>query len=167
MTYQGAISGSVFGGYWSDRLVRRMKAANGGIFHAEIRLQGALIGAFFLPPFTVALGWAGEKSVHISVLCVMLFACGFFSIWAYTGTVAYIVDANNGRSSTAVATNSVFRGVFAFAATELAVPLQSRLGNGWMFTIWAGIMAFCGLFILLVVHFGCKWRETEEAPGGN
>jgi hypothetical protein len=38
--------------------------------------------------------------------------------------LAYIVDANAGRSSSAVATNSVFRGVFAFISTETAVPMQ-------------------------------------------
>jgi hypothetical protein len=44
--------------------------------------------------------------------------------WVYASTLAYIVDANIGRSSTAVATNSAFRGVFAFIAVEIAVPLQ-------------------------------------------
>jgi hypothetical protein len=34
------------------------------------------------------------------------------------------VDSNTGRSSTAVATNSAFRGIYAFVATEVAVPLQ-------------------------------------------
>ena len=38
--------------------------------------------------------------------------------------MAYLVDANNGRSSTAVALNSAFRGTFAFVATEITVPLQ-------------------------------------------
>lgn len=42
----------------------------------------------------------------------------------YTSTLAYIVDANAGRSSSAVATNSAFRGISAFVATEIAVPLQ-------------------------------------------
>lgn len=46
-----------------------------------MRLRSALIGACFLPPFTVALGWVCEKSVHISVLCIMQFACGFFSMY--------------------------------------------------------------------------------------
>lgn len=48
----------------------------------------------------------------------------FFFRWIYASTLAYIVDANAGRSSTAVATNSAFRGVFAFIAAEVAVPLQ-------------------------------------------
>ena len=46
--------------------------------------------------------------------------------WSYSSTLAYLVDANNGRSSTAVALNSAFRGVFAFVATEITVPLQVR-----------------------------------------
>jgi hypothetical protein len=44
--------------------------------------------------------------------------------WVYTSTLAYIVDANQGRSATAVATNSAFRGTLAFIATEIAVPMQ-------------------------------------------
>ena len=44
----------------------------------------------------------------------------------YSSTLAYIVDANVGRSSAAVASNSFFRGVSAFVATEIAVPLQVR-----------------------------------------
>jgi hypothetical protein len=38
--------------------------------------------------------------------------------------LAYIVDANTGRSSTATAVNSFFRGLSAFIGTELAVPIQ-------------------------------------------
>ena len=44
--------------------------------------------------------------------------------WIYASTLAYIVDANVGRSSSAVAANASFRGLFAFVAAEVAVPLQ-------------------------------------------
>ena len=47
--------------------------------------------------------------------------------WIYASTLAYIVDANIGRSSQAVAVNSQFRGVLAFVAAEIAVPLQVRI----------------------------------------
>ena len=50
--------------------------------------------------------------------------------WPYTSALAYIVDSNKGRSSTAVATNSAFRGFFAFVALEIAVPMQVGMGNG-------------------------------------
>lgn len=44
----------------------------------------------------------------------------------YATSLAYIVDANTGRSSSAVASNSAFRGTMAFVAVEVAVPLQVR-----------------------------------------
>jgi hypothetical protein len=49
--------------------------------------------------------------------------------WIYASTLAYLVDANTGRSSMAVATNSSFRGLFAFVAAEIAVPLQVSQGH--------------------------------------
>jgi hypothetical protein len=42
----------------------------------------------------------------------------------YASMLAYLVDANNGRSAIASATNSTFRGLFSFVATEIAVPMQ-------------------------------------------
>jgi hypothetical protein len=42
----------------------------------------------------------------------------------YASILAYIVDANIGRSSSAVASNSAFRGLFALIGTEVAVPMQ-------------------------------------------
>jgi len=49
--------------------------------------------------------------------------------WIYASALAYIVDANIGRSSTAVATNSSFRGIGGFVAAEIAVPLQVSFSN--------------------------------------
>ncbi|TFK31058.1 major facilitator superfamily domain-containing protein, partial [Crucibulum laeve] len=126
----GCVAGSLLGGRWSDRELARLKTANGRKSYPEMRLKSTILGVCFLPPFVLAFGWVCDKQVHVSAICVMLFGCGFFSIWTYTSTLAYIVDANNGRSSTAVATNSAFRGLSAFVATEIAVPLQDGLGDG-------------------------------------
>lgn len=100
--------------------------------------------------------------------------------WIYSSTLAYIVDANVGRSSTAVATNSAFRGIFAFVGSEVAIPLQvsphlalvmssgiahtgqDATGDGGMYTIWAGVMVLAELLILLVLYRGGKWREESE-----
>jgi len=68
-------------------------------------------------------------------MCVFLFLSGISLIWAYTSILAYVVDANNGHSATAVATNGTFGGLTAFVATEVAVPLQDSVGDGWHYTI--------------------------------
>ncbi|EDR07995.1 vacuolar DHA amino acid exporter [Laccaria bicolor S238N-H82] len=159
----GCLAGSVLGGRWSDRSLSLLKAANGGKSSPEMRLKSTYLGVFLLPPSILVLGWLYQKKVHVSAICVFLFACGFFSIWTYTSTIAYIVDANNGRSSTAVATNSAFRGVMAFITTEVAVPLQDGVGDGWMYTIWALLMLSGGMLILLVSWKGGRWREQAQA----
>ncbi|KAF8895359.1 vacuolar DHA amino acid exporter [Infundibulicybe gibba] len=158
----GGMAGSLLGGRWSDRELARLKQANGGVSSPEMRLKSTLLGVVLLPPFILAFGWICAKQVHIAAVCVMLFGCGFFSIWAYSSTLAYLVDANTGRSSTAVATNSAFRGVFAFTATEIAVPLQDGLGDGWTYTIWCGLMALSGALIMLVFWKGGAWRQASE-----
>jgi hypothetical protein len=93
-----------------------------------------------------------ETCTYLCCLClslsvrVLLAVSSFFILknyfkllwnsWSYSGTLAYLVDANNGRSSTAVALNSVFRGVFAFVATEITVPLQVRTAF-WCYKIFS------------------------------
>jgi hypothetical protein len=77
----------------------------------------------------------------------------------YTSTLAYIVDANIGRSSTAVASNSFFRGIAGFIAAEVAAPLQDSIGDGGLYSLWAGLMVMTELLLLLVLWKGGKWRE--------
>lgn len=104
---------------------------------------------------------------------------GCFSSCIYSSTLAYIVDANVGRSSSAVATNSAFRGLFAFIASEVAVPLQVRftassifngllttiqdtIGDGGLYSVWTGLAILAELLILLVWWKGGAWRQKWE-----
>ncbi|KAJ7889931.1 vacuolar DHA amino acid exporter [Mycena olivaceomarginata] len=158
----GNLAGSLIGGRLSDAKLASLKAANGGISYPEMRSKSTGYGLILLPPSVLAFGWVSAKHVHVSALCVLLFLSGFFVIWAYTSTLAYIVDANNGRSATAVATNSAFRGIAAFIATEVAVPLQDSVGDGWHYTIWTGLLVIVGLLVWLVARKGGVWREAAE-----
>ena len=100
----------------------------------------------------------------------------------YSITLAYIVDANVGRSSTAVATNSAFRGVLAFVAAEVAVPLQvssfhlsicakysyrvrylkDSIHDGGLYSLWAGLLLVAASLVLLVRYKGSGWRADAE-----
>ncbi|KAG1865633.1 MFS general substrate transporter [Suillus tomentosus] len=157
----GSISGSMLGGRWSDRTLARLKAANGGISFPEMRLESTKVAMVWLPLSVIGYAWVCQERVNVAAMCVMLFLAGFLSIWIYASTLAYIVDANTGRSSTAVAANGSFRGLFAFVATEIAVPLQDSIGDGGLYTLWAGLMVITNCIILLVLYKGRKWREAS------
>ncbi|KAG0704824.1 vacuolar DHA amino acid exporter [Suillus ampliporus] len=158
----GSIAGSIFGGRWSDRVLAKMKKANGGQWYAEMRLESSKLAMLWLPPSVIGFAWMCEKQVNIAGICVMLAIIGFSSIWMYTSTFAYLVDANPGRSGTAVAANSSFRGTIAFVSFVIAVPLQEAFGDGRLFTAWAGVLIVAELLVILVVHKGESWRKEDE-----
>ncbi|KAL4266522.1 MFS transporter superfamily protein [Pleurotus pulmonarius] len=158
----GNLAGSVLGGRYSDYTYRKHKNECEGRASPETRLRSTFLGMVLLPPCILGFGWVSQQHLPIAAMCAFLFLNGFFSIWIYASTLAYILDANNGRSSTAVAANSTFRGLFAFFATEIAVPLQDAVGDGWMYTIWGMIMVATEFLIFIVIWKGGKWREQSE-----
>ncbi|KIJ54897.1 hypothetical protein M422DRAFT_153520 [Sphaerobolus stellatus SS14] len=158
----GNMAGSLIGGRWSDHVMRKCKAENGGRSSSEDRLKSTKPMILVLPAFLVAYAWMAEKKVNVAGLCVALFFIGFSSIWIYSSTLAYIVDANVGRSSTAVASNSFVRGAAGFVAAEIAVPLQDALGDGGLYTLWAGIMLLASISIWITIKKGAQWRESAD-----
>ncbi|KAK7464981.1 hypothetical protein VKT23_006189 [Stygiomarasmius scandens] len=158
----GNVLGSILGGRWTDYQLVRLTAKNGGKRYPEVRLKSTIHGLFVFPLCIIGYGWIIGEHLHVAAVCAMLFACGFFAIFVYTSTIAYIVDSNLGRSSTAVALNSAFRGVLAFALTEVSVPMQDNLGDGWMYTILASLIIISALLISLLIWKGGQWRSKCE-----
>ena len=96
----GSLVGSVCGGRYSDYVLRKVKARNGGTSSAEVRpspasctqkvshaffaiqmrLQSTLYFMPFLPLSVLAYGWVCEEHVNVAAICVMLFLSGFFSM---------------------------------------------------------------------------------------
>ncbi|EJC98039.1 MFS general substrate transporter [Fomitiporia mediterranea MF3/22] len=159
----GSVCGSILGGRWSDYALRRLKAKNNGVGHPEMRLESTKWAMAVLPLSSVAYAWLCQEKIHVAAVCAALFCAGFLSIWVYSSTLAYIVDANTGRSTTAVACNSCFRGTLGFAAAEIAVPVQNAIGDGGLYSIWAGLLGIVGLLIMLLIWKGKEWRERDTA----
>ena len=139
-----------------------------------------------LPLSSVAYAWLVEFKVHVAAVCVALFFAGFLSVsvytlsislspkliriahsWIYSSTLAYVVDANVGRSSTAVACNSCFRGSLGFVAAEIAVPLQNSIGDGGLYTVWGGLLVLASGLIWLLIRKGKEWREKDALKTKN
>ncbi|KAF9517241.1 hypothetical protein BS47DRAFT_1339996 [Hydnum rufescens UP504] len=158
----GNVMGSLLGGRWSDRTLRKSREKNHGVTTPEMRLRSTLVVMGLLPPCVLAYAWMCQMKVHVAGPVVMLFFAGFSAIWIYSSTLTYIVDANTGRSSTAIATNSSFRGLAGFIAAEISAPLQDSVGDGGLYSIWAGLIVFLELLIVLVMIKGATWRREHE-----
>ncbi|KAH9845947.1 hypothetical protein C2E23DRAFT_891342, partial [Lenzites betulinus] len=97
---------------------------------AARRAPSTLVPMTLLPPSVLAYGWREPAAA----LCATLFLIGFFSMCCccaqlvHSCTLAYIVDANTGRASSALAANSTVRA--SAARRGRGAPLQDALGDG-------------------------------------
>lgn len=135
----------------------------------QMRIKSTYGAMLFLPPLFVAYAWTVQEQVSIAGPVVVLFFLGAAIMVIYSSTLAFIVDSNTGRSSSAVACNSLFRGVLACAASQAAEPILSRVGgNGAFYTGWAVILLVGQLALVVVAINGKAWRgaavqRQEEA----
>ncbi|WWC61983.1 uncharacterized protein I303_104570 [Kwoniella dejecticola CBS 10117] len=154
----GNILASILGGRYSDLVLRRLKKKNGGVMVAEMRLKATFVAMPFLVLGFVAYAWIAQEKVHIAGIVVSLVISGFALLWIYSSTLAYLVDANPGISSSAVSLNSLFRGVMACIMSQIAVPIRNGIGDGGLYTLFAGLLALSCAGLVLLAYKGERWR---------
>ncbi|WVF71357.1 hypothetical protein IAT40_006161 [Kwoniella sp. CBS 6097] len=155
----GNIGASIFGGRYSDVVLRRLKKANGGIGVAEMRLKATFVAMPFLVLGFLMYAWFAEKTIHVAAIVVSLFISGFALLWIYSSTLAYLVDANPGVSASAVSLNSMFRGIMACVMSQIAVPIRNAIGDGGLYTLFAGLLALSSAIMVLLAYRGEEWRS--------
>lgn len=127
----------------------------------QMRIKSTFPAMLFLPPLYIAYAWLVQKEVSVAGPVVILFFLGTAVMVIYSSTLAFIVDANPGRSSSAVACNSLFRGLLACAASQSAEPILAKVGgNGAFYTGWAVILLIGQLALVLVAIKGKRWRAA-------
>ncbi|ORY88318.1 major facilitator superfamily domain-containing protein [Leucosporidium creatinivorum] len=159
----GNFIGSVLGGRYSDYVFNGLKAKNGGKGEPEMRIKSTRLFLLPGPLLLIGYAWAIEKGAPVAAPLVILFFLGLSIIWIYSSLLAYVVDSNPGQSSSAVACNSLFRGVLACIASQAAEPIIDHIHNGWFYTGFGVILLAGEVGILLVGARGRKWREAAQA----
>lgn len=93
-------------------------------------------------------GWTVEKGLFVIIPEVGTFFFGLGMMIVFTTVTTYLIDAVPGRSSSAVAMNTLIRNVLACTGAIIGQPLIEALGNGILFSILAGIS---------LASSGCIW----------
>jgi hypothetical protein len=180
----GSVGESVIGGRWSDHVVTKMTNENQGKWYPEVGIPDfendmeiGWVKKVALEEYNarnvlatserhwVWMGgrearWRGcdlpnavPVGIHFDVstmdrsLAVVLTRFR----WMYTSTLAYVVDANPGRSCG----KQFVRSTLAFVSAMVAVPLQA-VGDGWLYTVFAGLVVVMQLIIVLILHKGAE-----------
>ncbi|KAG0378079.1 hypothetical protein BGX24_004776 [Mortierella sp. AD032] len=133
----------------------------------EVRLQSVWLGVFLLPLGLMLYGWSVQKGLPLAYALVGIFLVGFGMMMVYASTTTTIVDANSAgnMATSAVACNSFARGVFGGIAGFLALPMDSAMGSGWLYTFWAfmTVVGSAGLIVLIVKAPVWRQRAADKA----
>ncbi|KAG9300657.1 hypothetical protein G9A89_023455 [Geosiphon pyriformis] len=135
----GYMIGSVFGGRYSDYMLKKAGADS----WPELRIKSSWIGATIFPIGMISFGWFVEKNAPLAVPLVCI----------------YLVDAFPSHSASAIAANNFTRYMSAAIMTILAESIERNLGPGISFSLLSSFTIVSGLFLILVYINGRKWRE--------
>ncbi|ORX35698.1 major facilitator superfamily domain-containing protein [Kockovaella imperatae] len=155
----GSLVGSVIGGRLSDRALAISRRVNKGVNIPEFRLRSTIPFMPFMVGSFLAYGWMAEQHVDIAGIVVILFCTGIFLMLVYSSAFAYLVDANPGQSSSAISFNSLVRGSVGCVLSQIAIPIQTAIGDGGLYTLIAGLLMFTSAGIILIMCKGAKWRD--------
>jgi len=159
----GYILGSVLGGRWSDHILKKEAARNGGVEVPETRIGlNCWVGCSVLPLGVLLYGWTTDKGVFWFVPMIGTFIFGLSLMIVFATSTTYLVDALPGRSSTAVALNNLIRNAFAAIGGIVSEPLLKVMGSGWLFTALAILCYIFVIFLWAIHRYGRKWRSEFD-----
>lgn len=158
----GYLVGVLFGGQWSDFIVKRYLALHGRRIPEDRLRAAAPLMAVFIPAFTIIYGWAIEKEVGgIPLVVISMFFQGFTQQLALPSINTYLVDVfqDKGESGTAVAGNYMSRFMFAAAGTAACIPAIEGIGVGWFSTLSGLFISVTAVMVWALVKRGEAWRS--------
>ncbi|CAG8505488.1 11224_t:CDS:2 [Diversispora eburnea] len=155
----GYMIGSFIGGKYSDIVLSKCKALNGGVSYPEMRLNSSWLGVIGVPISFLAYGWFIQWRLNIILPLITMFFGGFSTYLTFNSTSTYLVDAFPGRSASAIAVSNFLRGISAAFASLISIPLEDALGTGWTYTLLVVITVFSTSCLILVYLRGKVWRE--------
>ncbi|KAK9466314.1 major facilitator superfamily domain-containing protein [Lipomyces arxii] len=160
----GYVLGSIAGGRWADRIIKKALKENNGVLVPEARLGVNMVFAGVLVCGGMLIfGWALEKGVFWFVPLVGTFVFGFGSLIIFTATLTYLVDSMPNQRSGAVSINTFIRCMTAAVGTFVTVPIENGIGAGWMFTILSCIGVVFFALQIYVKKKGPEWRARSMA----
>lgn len=157
------IIASIWGGKWSDKLLRDYANRHNGELAAEARIGvNVFLGAALMPALLLIFGWCADKKEQWVTPLIGTFVFGFANMIVIGATVTYLVDSLPGRGATGVALNNLMRMTLATIGCFINDPLIQALGIGVLFSILAGICVAVTVILVVLKKKGTYWRQTYD-----
>lgn len=158
----GSIIGITVCNLTVDRIYIYMSKGHHGKAIPEYRLPLLIAGAFLLPIAVVLYGWVAQEKRSVALMLAMVVFFGFSLMLGVVPLMAYVVDAFGIYSASATTALLVIRCLMGTFLPLTVGPLVDRIGYGWAFTVFAGLVLLVAPIPVLLLKYGTKWREYSS-----
>lgn len=118
-------------GSTSDRISKRLTAANNGKAKPEFRLPPLIMLGISMPIGLFIYGWTAQKHVQwaVPMLGTLFFGIGLISCLICIQT--YLVDTFTMHAASAIAANTLLRSILGGLLPLAGLDMYDALGLGW------------------------------------
>jgi MFS family permease len=148
----GMFIGLILTGTTSDRILKRLTAANNGQSKPEFRLPPLIFLGVFMPIGLFIYGWTAQYHVQwaVPMLGTLFFGIGLISCLICIQT--YLIDTFTMHAASAMAANTLLRSILGGLLPLAGLDMYDALGLGWGNSL-IGFVAFAMLPIPVAFYF--------------
>ena len=114
-------------------------------------------------PFVVALyGWVPQLGLPVPLMLLMVVLFGVFVIMSMVPLMAYVVDAFNLFSASAITALLITRCLMGTFLPLVTAPLNDAIGYGLGFTVLSAACIVLAPIPFFVWRYGAQWRQKSD-----
>ena len=147
---------------FSDRWVKKLKVANGGMFTPEMRLILSIPFGFMIPITLFWYGWSSFYKLHVLCTIFSLVPIGMGMVGLFLPLSTYLVDSYPLYAASATSANVIVRSLAGATLPLAGPPLYSRLGLGWGNSLLGFVSLLMVPLPLIFYKFGARLRAAQK-----
>jgi MFS family permease len=158
----GSILGLIVCNLFLDRIYKKFAAAGEAKPSPENRLPLLIVSSIALPFVVAMYGWVAQLVLPVWLMLLSVVFLGGFVILSMVPLMAYVVDAFNLFSASAMTAVLITRCLMGTFLPLVTVPLTDNIGYGLGFTILAAACLVLAPVPFFIWRYGGQWRQKSE-----
>jgi MFS family permease len=158
----GSVLGLIVCNLLLDRIYKKFAAAGDAKPSPENRLPLLIVSSIALPFVVAMYGWVAQLVLPVWLMLLSVVLLGGFVILSMVPLMAYVVDAFNLFSASAMTAVLITRCLMGTFLPLVTVPLTDKVGYGLGFTILAAACLVLAPVPFLIWRYGGQWRQKSD-----
>ena len=158
----GSVLGLIVCNLLLDRIYKKLAAAGDSKPSPENRLPLLIVSSIALPFVVTMYGWVAQLVLPVWLLLLSVVLLGCFVILSMVPLMAYVVDAFNLFSASAMTAILITRCLMSTFLPLVTVPLTDKVGYGLGFTVLAAACVALAPVPFFIWRYGGQWRQKSD-----